>query len=121
MVVAGQVVVGVDIAAVVMTDIAVVVVVDIATENNQNSKQIEKTFTNPEEKPKETLPAVENHEKSTVEDVIQTLPKTVRKNVLHRFIRSNPNKMTWNDEKELVSRNCFTWIEYCRLADGYIE
>ena len=74
------------------------------TGNYQNEKQTEKTFTNVEKKPKETLPVVGNHEKGTVEDVIQTLPKTVRKEATQilRFLKSNPNKMTWNDEKELV-------------------
>ena len=85
------------------------------TGNNQNEKQTEKT--NAEEKPKETFPVVGNHEKGTLEDVIQTLPKTLRKEATQilRFIKSNPNKMTWNDEKELVYQG--TVLHGSNIAD----
>ena len=65
--------------------------------NDQDGKSLEK-------KTNENVSANEIHEEGKVEDIIHTLPKTVRKDATQilRFMKSNPDKMTWNNEKELV-------------------
>ena len=58
----------------------------------------------------ETTPVEEaetsKSEKATIDEIVNALPKSLRKesSQILRFIKSKPEQMTWNDEKELVYR-----------------
>ena len=72
--------------------------------NERHNDEGHKLETSIEKGENEYTPSNKSHGESKVEDIIHTLPKNVRKDAAQilRFIKSNPNKMTWNNEKELV-------------------